>query len=50
MRRILHQRMLEGIDRIGWRAALKNELGRDDAGESRLQLVLGQSRESGVAA
>jgi hypothetical protein len=26
MRRVLHQRVLEGIERVGWRAALEHQL------------------------
>ena len=42
--RVLHQRVLEGIDRVGWRAALEHQLGGDEASERGLQLVL---REAG---
>ena len=37
---VLHQRVLKGIDRIGRRAALKDQPGGDDASESGLQFVL----------
>ena len=38
--RVLHQRVLEGIDRVGWRAALEHQLGGDEAVERGLQLIL----------
>src|SRR6516225_7877516 len=38
----LHQRVLEGIDRIGRNAALKYQLGSDEPAERGLQLVLGK--------
>src|SRR6516162_7312489 len=41
--RVLHQRMLETIDRVGRRAALEDQLGSDELAESRLQLVLGKA-------
>ena len=41
MCRVLHQRVLEGIDRIGRLASLEHQLGGDKAAESGLQLVLG---------
>ncbi|HKM72883.1 MAG TPA: hypothetical protein VJX94_22930 [Stellaceae bacterium] len=40
MRRVLHQSVLEGIDRIGRPASLENQLRGDEAGEGGLQLVL----------
>ncbi len=43
VRRVLHQRVLKGVDRVGRRAALKDQLGRDEASESGLQLVLGKA-------
>jgi hypothetical protein len=43
VRRVLHQRVLKGIDRVGRRAALEDQLGGDEASESGLQLVLGNS-------
>ena len=43
VRRILHQRVLEGIDRVRRRAALKDQLGSDEPVESGLQLVLGHT-------
>ena len=43
MRRVLHQRVLEGIDCVGWRAALKYKLGSDNPAESNLQIVLGKA-------
>src|SRR5882724_11649552 len=44
--RIPHQRMLEAIDRVRRPAALEDQLGRDEAGESGLQLVPVQTRDS----
>jgi len=41
MCRVLHQRVLEGIDGIGRLASLEHQLGGDKAAESGLQLVLG---------
>jgi len=46
VRRILHQHVLEGIDRVRRRAALEDQLGGDEAGESGLQLVVGQTGDS----
>jgi hypothetical protein len=43
MRRILHQRVLEGIDRVRRHATLEYQFGGDKAGESGLQLVLGKT-------
>ena len=43
MRRVLHQRVLEAVDRVGRRAALEDQLGSDELAESRLQLVLGKA-------
>ena len=43
MRRVLHQRVLEAVDRVGRRAALEHQLGSDEAGERGLQLVLGKA-------
>ena len=43
MRRVLHQRVLEAVDRVGRQAALKDQLGSDELAESRLQLVLGKA-------
>jgi len=34
---------LEAIERVGWRAALKDQLGRDETSESGLQLVLAKA-------
>ena len=42
MRRILHQCVLEGVDRLGKRASLEHQLGGDQASERSLQLVLGE--------
>jgi hypothetical protein len=43
VRRVLHERMLEGIECLGRRAALEYQLGSDEPGESGLQLVLGKT-------
>src|SRR5580692_8510042 len=43
VRRVLHQRVLEGIDRVGWRATLEHQLGGDEASERGVQLVLGEA-------
>ena len=43
MRRVLHQRVLEAVDRVGRRAALEDQLGGDEAGKSGLQFVLGKA-------
>ena len=45
VRRVLHQRVLEGIRRVGRRAALKYQLGGDKLSESALQLLLGEAAE-----
>jgi hypothetical protein len=45
MRRVLHQRVLEGVDRLGRRSPLEHQLGGDQAGESRAQLVLRKIRD-----
>ena len=39
MRRVLHQRVLETIDRLGRRAALEHQLGGDEPRESGSQLI-----------
>src|SRR5215469_8171353 len=44
MRSVLHQRMFESINRLGWRASLEDQLGSDETGESRLQLIVGKTR------
>jgi hypothetical protein len=44
VRRGLHERVLEGIDRLRWCATLEHQLGRNKATESGLQLIL---RETG---
>jgi len=44
--RVLDQRVLEAIDRIGRRAALEDQLGRDEAGERGFQLALGKAAHS----
>jgi len=41
MSRVLHQRVLEGIDCTGRRASLEYQPGRDEPHKSRFQLVLG---------
>src|SRR5215813_10792080 len=43
MRRVLHQRVLERIDRVGRCASLENQLGSDEAAESGLELILVKS-------
>ena len=43
VRRVLHQRVLEGIDRVG-RASLEHQFGSDQASESGFELVF---RETG---
>jgi hypothetical protein len=43
MRSVLHQCVLEAVDRIGRRAALEDQFGSDEASESRFQLVLGKA-------
>jgi len=43
MCRVLHQRVLEDIDRIGQRSSLEHQFGSDETGESGLQLGLGKS-------
>jgi hypothetical protein len=43
MRRVLHQRVLEAIDRVGRHATLEDQLGRDEPVESGLQLVFGKA-------
>ena len=41
--RFLYQHVLEGIDRIGWCAALIDQLGRDQPAESSSQLLFGET-------
>ena len=41
--RILHQRVLKGIDRVRRLATLENQLGGDKASESIMQLVIGET-------
>jgi len=41
--RVLHECVLEGIDRVGRHASLEHQLGGDDAGESGLQFVVGKT-------
>ena len=43
MRHVLHQRVLEGIHRIGRCAALEHQLGADETSERGFQLVLGEA-------
>ena len=43
MRHVLYQRVLEAVDRLGWRATLEHQLGGDEVSESRLQLFLGKA-------
>src|SRR5580704_17645238 len=40
MSRVLHQCRLKAIDRIWWRAALKHQLGGDEASERGFELAL----------
>ena len=47
LRRLLHQRVLEGVDRVWRRAALEHQLGSDQPSETGLQLVLAKA-EDGV--
>jgi hypothetical protein len=42
MRRVLYQRVLEAVERLGRRAALEDQLGSDELAESRLQLGSGR--------
>ena len=42
VRRVLHQRVLEGVDRVGRLAPLEDQLGGDKPAERGLQLVLGK--------
>jgi hypothetical protein len=46
MRRVLNQGVLEGVDRVGRGTSLEHQLGGDEAGESGLQLVLGEAADS----
>ena len=41
--RVLHQRVLEAIDRVGRDASLEHQLGGDEPAKSGLQLVLGMT-------
>src|SRR5215467_9023019 len=45
MRSVLHQRMFETINRLGWRASLEDQLRGDETSESRLQLIVGKTRD-----
>ena len=45
MRRVLDQRVFEGVERLWWRAALEDQLGSDQAGDRSSQLVLGKARD-----
>jgi len=40
---VLHQRVLEAVDRVGRRAALEDQLGSNELTEIRLQLVFGKA-------
>ena len=40
---VLHQRVLEGIDRVGWCPSLEHQLGDDQSAKSGLELVLGKA-------
>src|SRR5215468_10604021 len=42
MHRVLHQGMIEAVERLDWRAYLKKQLGGHKAGESGLQLIFGK--------
>ncbi len=44
VRHVLYQRVLEGIHRVGWRAALEDQLRSDEAFEGGLQVILGKTR------
>jgi hypothetical protein len=46
VRRVLNQRVLEGVDRVGRRAALEHQLGSDEVSESGLQLVFRETVRS----
>src|SRR5262245_33498663 len=43
--RVLHQRVLEAVDRFGRRASLEHQLGTNEATESGFQLVVGKTRD-----
>jgi len=43
VRRVLHQRVLEHIDRVGRPASLEHQLRGNEASERGLQLVLGKT-------
>ena len=43
MRRVLHQSVLEAIDRVGRPAALEHQLGGDKPAERGVQFVLGKA-------
>ena len=43
VRRVLHQRVFEAIDCVGWRAALEHQFGGDEAGERGLQFLFGKA-------
>src|SRR5690348_18427660 len=43
MCRVLYQRVFEGIDRVGWHAALEDQLGGDEPAKSTSQLVVGKT-------
>src|SRR5262245_45928281 len=40
---VLHQRVLEAVDRVGWSSPLEDQLGSDKASKSGVQLVLGKA-------
>jgi len=44
VRSVLHQCVLEAIDRFGRRTALEHQLGGDEASECSVQLILGKAR------
>jgi len=43
MRRVLHQRVLEAVDRLRWSAALEDQFGSDETSESSFQFVVGKA-------
>jgi hypothetical protein len=43
VRRVLHQRVLEAVDRVGRSASLKDQLGSDEPGHCGAQFILGKS-------
>ena len=43
MRRVLHQRVFEAVDRVGRSASLKDQLGSDESGQRGAQFIFGKS-------